>query len=438
MFVLNRKCCSAACMVLVLMGFILFSSCTSDSQKPVPTDQLVVYCPPEMNRKMDYAKTIFEKDFPQVQLTYRSFGDYQNQASISEYNEILTAELNAGRGPDLICFCWDTFPDLYKVLDAGVFYNLDAFLLGDEDFDPSDYLKPVLDGGLYKEQRLFIPLTYYPAYVMAWGPTLKASGIALPKQPNYAEWTETIIRFYETHSPAENRKILDPLYPRFDFFLIYSGLQIVNYEAKELCIDQPEFKQFMEIFRSLYPYSCTTLEGKHPWRAGSTEENLYAMQQEGSMLFDITTNDEFVYEGLIGNRGWQLDTFFSFPRINGEKTIGMGRNFVAINNASSNKVNAYAFMKILLSAPVQDDRYSFQPIYKAALADLTSTSYLQDIEAEEPRAEGVAQGVEYYRNYSGQVMDLTYQTMLPFFERKSSYDECLQELRNKLTLYLYE
>ena len=156
------------------------------------------------------------------------------------------------------------------------------------------------------------------------------------------------------------------------------------------------------------------------------------------MLFDITTNDEFVYEGLIGNRGWQLDTFFSFPRINGEKTIGMGRNFVAINNASSNKVNAYAFMKILLSAPVQDDRYSFQPIYKAALADLTSTSYLQDIEAEEPRAEGVAQGVEYYRNYSGQVMDLTYQTMLPFFERKSSYEECLQELRNKLTLYLYE
>lgn len=444
MLILRLKKCTLGFISLILTSLLILTSCKTqiannqNQTVPAPTDQLVIYCPPIMYQKMDYAKTIFEKEFPQVELTFRTFGEYDNKDSTLEFNEILTTELTAGRGPDLVCFCWDTFPDMYKVMDAGVFYDIDLLLEHDLSFDKTNYLEPIFNGGVYKNQRLFIPLTYYPAYVMAWGPTLQASGVAIPKQPNYVEWTDSIVQFYETHSTEENWKIFDPLYPRFDFFLIYSGLEIVNYETKELNIDQPAFRQFMEIFRSLYPYSCTDLEGKTPWRAGTTEENLYAMQKSGTMLFDITTNDEFVFEGLIGDRGWQLDTFFSFPRINGEKTIGMGRQFVAINNASPNKANAYEYMKILLSDKVQNDLYSFQPIHKTALANLTSESYLRDMEGVQPNEFGIAQGVEYYRNYSGHIIDITYQTMLPFFEWKSSYEDCLQELRSKLTLYLYE
>ena len=63
---------------------------------------------------------------------------------------------------------------------------------------------------------------------------------------------------------------------------------------------------------------------------------------------------------------------------------------------------------------------------------------MRDLEGENATGLGYTQGLEYYRNYSAQVIDLVYQEMLPYFEDQQPYDACLAKLKSQLELYLYE
>ncbi len=425
--------------LVLALGLVLLTACGAPKAPslPEPTDELVVYCPPWMHTFVEPARALFEKAYPDVQLTYRTFGSFTDPEAVQSFKDLLIAELNAGKGPDLVLFTWDTFGDMYKVMDAGAFYDLDQLMDADASFDPSAYLTEVLDGGVYQGKRQFVPLMFTPAYVMAERAALEAKGVALPENPDFAEWSAALVQYVERHTLEENRQLFDNVYPRFDFFLVHSGLQILNYETKEILVESEEFRQFMAFFKVVYPFSCTSLEGKYPWRVGAFEDILSRLLT-GELLFDVTTTAEYIFQTHLSDRADTLrtDTLFSFPRLSGEKTIGMGMEFAAIKSASPNKANAYAFLKILLSDRIQDK--AVMPVLKSSMALQTSTDFVRDLEGENATGLGYTRELEYYRNYSARVIDLVYQEMLPYFEERQPYETCLARLKNQLELYLNE
>ena len=123
-----------------------------------PTQKLVLYCPPGWGGVfMDLAKYQYGAQYPDVEVEYRTFtqgGESwitnahgargPNPEMTEDFNQALLAELNAGKGPDAVVFFSDTFPDLDKVLEAGVFCDLEPLFEQDETFDRAEYLTALL------------------------------------------------------------------------------------------------------------------------------------------------------------------------------------------------------------------------------------------------------------------------------------------------------
>lgn len=424
-----------------------FAGCSSNEADPLPTDKLVIYCPPGAGFVfLDYAKYEFENKYPDVQLEYRSFtenadgilvpaegGGTQIDPELTQsYVELLTTELNAGKGPDVILFFDNTFPDYYKVAEAGSFYNIDILMNQDDKFDKSNYVTSVFDGGYYKGKRLFIPLWYLPAYIIAYSSALESVGISLSAQPTFQEWSEQIINYIENHSYDENNQIFEENFPTFTQFVDYSGLQIINYETSEIYVDSPEFEQFMKFWKSIYPYS---LDKKGYMHSNPDQPETFQRLQKGEILFDLEFNDEYVTDVYKQPSKDYPDLLFPFPRLDGANLTAVSWAYVAINNASPNKVNAYNFIKILLSYGIQSKAYS--PVEINSLRLNTNDEYVQAIRGES-RLYNKNLHLEYRKKYGYGLMELVYEKMMPYFEGKSEYEVCVQELTEILEFYLYE
>ena len=129
---------------------------------------------------------------------------------------------------------------------------------------------------------------------------------------------------------------------------------------------------------------------------------------------------------------------------------------MAINASSKNPLNAYNFIKMMLSADVQSSRsplLKFVPIHKEAIKAIIYGAYTFDVagttyggsrsaylsEEELDAIIDTLAGVDRFTQpVSGNVSNMLWDSMLPFFQDEKSYDDCLADLKNQLMLYLSE
>lgn len=67
------------------------------------------------------AMNIYQQMFPNVEVVIKN---YMTEEETSAYYENLAADIMAGKASDLILFRSNTFPDIYKSMEAGVFEDL--------------------------------------------------------------------------------------------------------------------------------------------------------------------------------------------------------------------------------------------------------------------------------------------------------------------------
>lgn len=383
-----------------------------------PTQKLVLYCPPGWGGVfMDLAKYQYGAQYPDVEVEYRTFtqgGESwitnahgargPNPEMTEDFNQALLAELNAGKGPDAVVFFSDTFPDLDKVLEAGVFCDLEPLFEQDETFDRAEYLTALLDAGRCQGKQLCLPLWFSDMYVIAQSDTLEAAGIHLSERPGFEEWADEIRRYLDTHTEQQNRLVFPDRPPRFDIFVIYSGLRMVDYTSKEILVDTEEFRRFMEFWKAVHPYSLDTLD---LWSPDYDQPSEYQKLKDGTMLFDFVLRDEYITK--VYQDPWRdsPDLLFPFPQIGGDYVPGWCGIYAAINRGSPNKQNAYQFLKILLSYPIQS-HLGFGPV------------------------RCVPHGA------SPKLLEIVYEQMLPYFEGRRSFEQCRDALHDRLELYVQE
>jgi len=407
------------------------------------TDKLVLYRNYGNKYMLDAAVNIFKKMYPNVEVEIR---DFEGMDGYDEYETLLQTELPLGKGPDLILLSGTEFPDMYKTMDTDVFCDLNDFINSDFDFNLDNYNKVVLDVGVYKGKRYLMPLDYQPNIMITTKEALVAAEINPENIKSFDGLTSEIKKYLEKY---DSTKLIYNRQMQGSYMLFpWCGLKIIDYENKTVNIDGEDFKKVIDVYKDIYKQNRESGQSN----TGDRDYNAKALMANDilfiSQISDITA---FGYEyGALAAHGYS-PIYFNFPGING-KSSSHPHIIAAITRSSQNKANAYAFLKILLSAEIQGGsipglNLTIAPVLNGAVDMQVQGKYEISFDGklidfpEKARQDyaNMVTAIDDCKLFTGTALrEVFYNYMLPYFKGEDSYENCLNKTRNFLKLYISE
>jgi len=390
----------------------------------------------------------------------RTYSDIEIEAvnfdNLDEYKKRLSSEVLAGKGPDIIYFNSFTIGSIYKILENGVFHDLQPMIDEDLSFDTSKFNAHVFDCGIYKGKRYFIPVSYSVPVFLSSSEILHNSNVNLDigyfSQEQFMELADAFI------SSAGSKKDKYLFSHDIDLceFILSSGLEFFNYEQMKVNVSTPEFKEVVNNYFRLFDYFCPNdVRQKY-------KEQGYGMLKSGDCLFLndkstlLNTHEIGVYTSYFKTLLSQEPQLFSFATYNGaNEYIAIAEDCIAINANSKNKHSAYNFIKTILSEPVQS-HYSLNclPVNNNALnynlekqKESTNEKFIyngidvimQPLPEEfEQKLKSTIESIVDCEIIDYEIKTLMYASLLPYFEGKRSIEKCLNDMEDKLLLFLNE
>ncbi|MCL2813506.1 MAG: extracellular solute-binding protein [Oscillospiraceae bacterium] len=407
------------------------------------TDKLVLWRNFLNKSLLDPAVKVFKRIYPDVEIEIRDFEDYW------EYAALLQTEIPAGGGPDLHFSDTYDFPDMYKVMDSDAFYDLNNLIENDKAFDLDDYNKIVLDAGVYKGKRYIMPLTYMTNSIVTTKEALTAAEMDMEKLKSFDGYTGEIKKYLEKYDSTKFVYNEQQQYPYM--FFPWCGVELIDYENKAVITDEKNFKKLMEAYKDIY-------------KQDQESADFYSNNDEVNGLM----NNEFVFhKNIVWD--WQMQVFaslqghgytpvyFPFPNVTGGNTA-QAFNIAAILNASPNKLNAYRFLKILLSEEIQGSTPQTNGVYFVNLpvlkeaVDIQIDSHMEIMSKSGYNGHRFIISEEIMREFVDMSTDVDFcrlsavtpmeqvlgNYMMPYFKGEDTYENCLGKARNYLELYVSE
>lgn len=224
----------------------------------VPEDQvdlkeskeLVVYRYPLLGEQLDFAVEQFKKQYPDVEIEYRDFGDASDPNASDQYAEILQGELAAGKGPDIIVApTYAISSDFSKTEETGAFLDVRAKLMQDTELSMDMFVDGWLSIGGVGEQQCFIPLSYQTRVLFADQTVLQENGVERETLSDPVGFHSTIDRWMETKEG--DMTLWDAHSYGLWLVLPWCGAEAVDYENHTLNLND-DFRNTMELYKSLY------------------------------------------------------------------------------------------------------------------------------------------------------------------------------------------
>ena len=322
------------------------------------TNKLVLYRNIFNYYLLDPAVKIFQWMYPGVEVEVRDFVD-----SIREYYDVIQTEISSGKGPDLLVMS-DTsdFPDIYKVMDADVFCDLNDFIGGDPGFSLEDYNKAVMDSGVYKGKRYVAPINHYRNILLTSEETLAAAGMVAESFSTFAGYAGEIRQFLERN--GSTKLVYNQQQQYFYMLFPWCGINYIDYETKTVNIEGEDFKKVMDAYRDIYaqdwePSDITNITHFMYLIPDTLRSDKILFGGENSGFYS-TLKNFMAYYGALDAYGY-TPAYFPFPSANGKKITKAGI-MAAVLNSSPNKLNAYRFLKILLSEQIQSADAADMPL----------------------------------------------------------------------------
>lgn len=445
-----KKIISAVLVAAMLMSVAGCSRNVDSSQNTdEPTGKIVIYIPPNLEIS-NYIKTAYramERKNPDIEFEVHDYSsDRGDPEAIAAYYEMLKQELSTGGGPDIIIDDQRNLNDIYKMMDSGTFYNIDKFLLYDENYDPALYNLPVLDAGVYRGERLCVPLCYQLLVMATGAESAERAGFPLSGAENVSAFLQAAAAYNERIDP-EKDALLFASSDAADSLLRYSGLQFVDYQQGTVNVDSGDFKLYMQLYKALLSVDefgridLSAINGSRP-----IESYLF---MSSNQLF---AKAAFV-SSLLGSAQTPAVLTMKTPE---NETVATVDVIAAIPAASNNKVNAYRLIQYALSESVQQNRLLGTPVNLVAAAGVLDNSWVRRNRARLGSFSDrwVVEATPYEAvkeiRLQMQAIDRAILTqhsaidhfiipeMQPYLTGKESYETCLRRLRNKLAIYVRE
>jgi multiple sugar transport system substrate-binding protein len=403
---------------------------------PSQTGDLVIYIPMWSGTYLKQSIEHYQKIYPNVNVIIEDFDT--PDADWLTYSTRVSTELAAGKGPDVLfpSFMFDS--DGYKIANAGAFLDLNELIEEDTDFSFDDYVKGMLDSGIYNGKRYIIPtMIEMPTIFIASTQVLDNIGFDRTKTGDMFSFVSEAMRVLPNAQSNPNfrsmfnSKLWSPMF-------LNGGIRFVDFETNTVLPDEDELKKLAEIYKPyydidnnssliIYPEDDRTL--RHFHSGAYVFDTLRLMSNHLIQMSEIKTNGNF--------------EIFAVPGIDG-KVHAASFNSVAIRSGSANNQNAWNFIKLLLSQEIQRFIHTNDgPVHKDAII-LQFEEYhdmavnpLSKSEAE--KYIEILYEVDSIKTYEIRPIERFFsEHMRPYFEDKVSWEIAIAGLRNQLRLYVSE
>lgn len=421
-----------------------------------PTDRLVVYIPPDYSLA-NIIKTAYRKmqgDYPDIEIEVHDYSSGVDFMSIENYDAVLAAqatyyemlkgELAAGKGSDLIIDRTAQLGDIHKIMASGILYDINGFMNYDETLDISLYNQAILTAGMYRGQLLCVPVSYSVLQMATTEESAAHAGVSLDGRGSFKGFLQAVVNYGEK-ADIDRDPLIFVGADVVNMLLNLLGYAYVDYENNRVNVDGDDFKLLMEASKCAYSIGTGRI---------ASHELSTAVQKYRCVFYPIT----FVSGRLILDSSFRGSgqTPFSFPLKSpaGNMTATVEMT-MSIPTASPNKVNAYRLLQYMLSEEVQNIVHIFNPVHRAA-----AEIQIDRVVATRRSQRGIAPNQYWTEANPQSAIDETYALlrsidhamvsqwyvvdtfilpeMQPYFNGTDSYENCLQKLKNKLTLYLNE
>ena len=402
---------------------------------PEETGTLVVYTDNGDKKAVTAAVRLFEKTYPGVKVELQEYRD-------SEFADKIRTEIPAGKGPDVLLTSSDVLPDIYKTMSTGLFEDLSPYVENDNAFDLSEYNEGVMKGGILHGCRYIMPVTYQFPAVLTSREILEENGIDPDSLSTYQGFIDACAAYHEKN--PGNKLFQDGQDQYFvKQFYEYTGMRMIDYETNTVSFDEERFRQAMDVCKLYYV--------KNPAKAFG--EMAVDPLTRGECLFGTTGSSNFMlflYSYIFLALEYEQEPLMVLVPDEHDGSTATILEFAAIPKSSPNKLNAWRFLKILLSDEIQygiDDTKPNQNI-------LFMTGNPVRLESMRKLYQYYVAGFEEYMN--DERIDAMMQTtmnvtdaicvpaviyryvrddMLPYIKGNSTYEQAFGKLMNELELY---
>ena len=409
---------------------------------PEETGKLEIYSSGnEYSSLLNPAIEILKDLYPEIEVSYTIL-------SADEFETRIRTEIPAGGGPDLVLMADGTFPDIYKTMQTDLFEDLNPYFGTDEEIALSDFVKPVMDGGILNGKRYLAPLNYELPVYLTTQSILDEVGMTAEEIETCDGFCEAAARFHEKYPDSTlffDIGGLNPALTDLTTLCMNFGFRFIDYETGELDIDEARFRQCADLVKLYYDPDYDTDEDA-VW-------DIPYYGAGGGLHLKLFPYDEFGADGYSGYRICQdylgadgeKPVVFVPSNQNGGVTAKLSL-FTAIPKGAANKASAWKLLKILLSEEIQgghdEKRRGNSYFWYGQPVRLSSTKAKMD-----HGAEMTPDGPEFDKFVAlvqspteARIFPLIYnkylnEEIMPYIRGEKPWDDCWKSFMSTMVLY---
>ena len=410
---------------------------------PEETGKLIVYTNgSDFSALLAPALEIFKERYPGVEVSYQTYGE-------DEYRDLIRTEIPAGRGPDLVLFSSATFPDIYKTMSTDIFIDLNPYFALDGEINLSDFVEPVMDGGVLNGKRYVAPLNYDVPIILTTESILSEVGMTVDEIKTCDGFCEGAERFHEKY--PDSTLYFDYVAGVFPYMheirSLYKnfGFQFIDFSTGQVDVDEARFRQCMDLVKLYYDpdYDVTDMSKNdvdYYYAGGGLTKRLFMYDDMNAAGYGMYLNSK-TFLNMDGEEPVLFLQSNQHDGVTAEICTG-----AVIPQASANKANAWNLLKILLSDGIQGGHdkgnwdlsyfWSGYPVRRSSLRSaLLDGTNPPPAGAELDRFIALVQSPteallipQIYRRYINE-------EMLPYVTGEKSWDDCWKSFLNTVELY---
>lgn len=448
-----------AFILTIVIITLIFSSCTTEVSYIDDVDDntpLRIYLPVPFNYfwkdNIDYYNNIKNKGNRKIEIIEFSRDNIEGM-----YEQILN-EISLGKGPDIIAIdeFTDNYIDICKISKQNIFADMDILAENSKDFKFNNYNKIALDAGILDGKRAFMPLSYKVDTLVGVEECFSGNNLKIPDDLTLDAYLDLIEEYYQnTTRPAMLG--LDPVYLLAECIEIGKPIEKTSKLQRLFHILKIENQRLKQVNYSDDPkyYFNNCGRGYH------AIFNFWGMFIDNNLLFKkIDRRNVFFclheYYNIIQNVHNSNMVIFKQPHDVDSATKSYVSEGIAININSNHKNIAFEFVEFMLSKDVQSDKFKMLhlPVNEESLEDgkknfiegyqYFKSDLLNEIQIPKKMVDDVIEYVEsvetceYIGNLRYVYHNILSESIESYYKDFITYDEMIDEINNKLSIYYNE
>ncbi len=374
-----------------------------------------------------------------------------------EYRNKYITSLAVGEGPDIIRIEPNLFVAVNKMVNSGIFYDLNESINKDKGFNFSDYNQKVLESGIINGKRFFIPLGYYFRAFFVKGGALKENGFTTGGSKWTLENFADEAYSFTQKNKDKGKSFMVTGYLALSDIVKISGLNFIDYVKKEVKLDSSEFIDLINIYKKLNSTVKLTREITATATMSDDVLGITTVCPEFDNGTALIMDNRLLYQMWFRDLINEKSNVYLFPQYDGKKNILLEPMVsFAINSKCTHKDEAYEFLKLLLSEEYQSvggmkRDFSYLPVNNNAylnnvdshISNLNDQAVEEVYDAEKRKAQVREQYKEIQRisrcdTVDTQVYNIIDSEAKAFIDGKYSAEQTAKIIQDKVMLYLNE